>query len=57
MLGQRLAVNRAMAGLEPTWLLPTDYGPLSAAEVAARAALGEPAWRYWVGRGWYSVQE
>jgi hypothetical protein len=55
MVGQRLAVNRAMAGLEPTWLIPDEYGPLSAAEVEARECLGEDAWRYWVGRGWYDV--
>ena len=48
-------MNRAMAGLEPTWLIPDEYGPLSASEVEARECLGEDAWRYWVGRGWYDV--
>jgi hypothetical protein len=55
MLGERLATNRRMLGLEDTWLVPENLGPLSSAEQAARLALGEIAWRHWVARGWLAV--
>jgi hypothetical protein len=56
MLGERLAVESAQRGDSPGYRIPSDLGHLSNLERAAEYALGDEAWRFWVARGWLSVQ-